>query len=535
MLKRKNIYRALIFAMIISILAACGGRETLKVEPIPVTADPAAEVNNLEREVSNGRMNQLNILTPTSFKNADGYYNESRSMLEKGGEISKILEKVALARAELKRASEQALIVRSALGEAIEARDSALEAGAASLGPDFDEVEGRFLELTGDVEKNNMKRADRNKKGVAEDFRKLEVRAIKVQLLGETRKLIDQAKKMEAERFAPATFKEAQEKLNEADRFISENPYVKEKRNQLAAEALFLSQRSIQITEQSKKAKDMKPEEISLWVEGVLHDITSELAAPDMRNEKFVTQVENIIESIEALNADQKFLALTVKSQKQEMKAMKENYQNGIEAMVENHRAELQGLEKQIATLEGLSREEQMEKERLAAESRAAEAKLAAEKLEAERKLAEERQFNEKFNEIQGYFYEDEAEVYKKGNKLIIRLKGIKFPVGKAVIMPNNYELLSKVQRAIRSFGEPFILIEGHTDSTGSNLVNERLSMERAQSVGAYLLANDVVPEDKITALGYGSERPIASNETEEGKAKNRRIDIIVTPQPRAG
>ena len=96
--------------------------------------------------------------------------------------------------------------------------------------------------------------------------------------------------------------------------------------------------------------------------------------------------------------------------------------------------------------------------------------------------------------------------------------------------MPDNYELLSKVQKSIRTFGEPNVVIEGHTDSTGSDEVNEHLSQQRAEAVRAYLTANQTLSYDRIVALGYGSMRPLASNETADGRAVNRRIDVIVKP-----
>jgi outer membrane protein OmpA-like peptidoglycan-associated protein len=97
--------------------------------------------------------------------------------------------------------------------------------------------------------------------------------------------------------------------------------------------------------------------------------------------------------------------------------------------------------------------------------------------------------------------------------------------------MPNNYMLLSKVQRTIRLFGEPDVIIGGHTDSTGSEGLNEVLSQQRAEAVRQYFVANATIPYEKIIAVGYGSMRPIASNSTEAGRAMNRRIDITIAPQ----
>ena len=78
-------------------------------------------------------------------------------------------------------------------------------------------------------------------------------------------------------------------------------------------------------------------------------------------------------------------------------------------------------------------------------------------------------------------------------------------------------------------------MIEGHTDSTGSDQVNDHLSQQRAESVRDYLVANKTLAKEKIVAIGYGSRRPLASNETKEGRAINRRIDVLISPKPQAG
>ena len=66
------------------------------------------------------------------------------------------------------------------------------------------------------------------------------------------------------------------------------------------------------------------------------------------------------------------------------------------------------------------------------------------------------------------------------------------------------------------------MVIEGHTDSTESDEVNEHLSQQRAEAVRQYLTANRTLPYDRIVAVGYGSMRPLASNQTAEGRAIKR-------------
>jgi outer membrane protein OmpA-like peptidoglycan-associated protein len=531
---KKEAAKAFVFLFAL-LLFGCGGSKMLKVEPIPKTENPANQVAMLENEVNNARKNQLNVLVPSSFARAETYLGDAKKGLDRGEEISGILRNVSLGRAQIKHAEEQVQVVRTALADVIKAREFARAAGAASLGEDYATAEEDFLNLTKAIENDNLSRAQRNQGKVAESFRKLELRAIKDQTLGEVRQLIEQAERDGARKFAPGTLAFAKKKLSEADAFITENPYKKEEMRNKAGEALFHAQRANQISGNSQKLKTMETEEIALWMEEILQKTTSKLSAPDMRNQPVDTQVENILGSIAALQSDHQFMVDKARDQEADIETMKKENQARVETMKNEYETEIEAREKRIATLEGQTREEQIEKERLMAERRAAEEKLAAEKQAAEERLAAERRFNEKFLEVQGYFDQDEAEVYKKGNHLVIRLREIQFPVGKAVIMPDNYGLLSKVQRSIRTFGEPDVVVEGHTDSTGSDVLNEILSEQRATAVREYFVANETLKDDKIVAIGYGSQRPLASNQTQEGRAINRRIDVIISPPPQMG
>ena len=93
------------------------------------------------------------------------------------------------------------------------------------------------------------------------------------------------------------------------------------------------------------------------------------------------------------------------------------------------------------------------------------------------------------------------------------------------------------LEALVRTFDDVDLIIEGHTDSTGSEEVNNLLSEQRADAVRQYLVANETLAYDKIIAVGYGSHRPLASNKTEKGRSINRRIDLIITPHfaPGAG
>jgi len=143
-------------------------------------------------------------------------------------------------------------------------------------------------------------------------------------------------------------------------------------------------------------------------------------------------------------------------------------------------------------------------------------------------KLEGKDQLEKQYEYARGQFTKDEAEVYKQGDKLLLRLKGLSFPKDQSIIRSENYPLLTKVQKVIRETAPGKIAIEGHTDSRGTNAVNNKLSAARAEAVENYLKANDTMKADNISALGFGDSRPIASNKTKIGRAQNRRVDVIL-------
>jgi outer membrane protein OmpA-like peptidoglycan-associated protein len=135
----------------------------------------------------------------------------------------------------------------------------------------------------------------------------------------------------------------------------------------------------------------------------------------------------------------------------------------------------------------------------------------------------------QKIERIRSNFSPQEAEVPLSGNELTISLQGLNFAVGSAQITPDNFQLLTRLQRSMREFPNAPIVITGHTDSQGNEAVNQGLSERRAQAVMQYLVANTGWSEDMISAVGFGASQPVSTNETVEGRAQNRRIDVVIT------
>ena len=156
---------------------------------------------------------------------------------------------------------------------------------------------------------------------------------------------------------------------------------------------------------------------------------------------------------------------------------------------------------------------------------------VSQERVALVQRLEAEQRIRQQFASIQSLFTRDEARVLREGNNLILRMVGLTFQSGQANIEPKYHDLMQKVSRALNVFPRSQVVIEGHTDSYGSDDANMSLSRRRAQAVSAYLTSQFGVQAFRISAVGYGETRPIANNDTPEGRARNRRIEIRIEPQ----
>ena len=128
------------------------------------------------------------------------------------------------------------------------------------------------------------------------------------------------------------------------------------------------------------------------------------------------------------------------------------------------------------------------------------------------------------------------ANVKEDARGTVITLSGaVLFRTNQASLLPIAKQQLLKVAQALNAYDEGRkIVVEGHTDSRGSAESNRRLSQARAESVRAFLIENGV-DADRISAVGKGEDEPIADNRTAEGRANNRRVEIIVAGAKASG
>lgn len=121
--------------------------------------------------------------------------------------------------------------------------------------------------------------------------------------------------------------------------------------------------------------------------------------------------------------------------------------------------------------------------------------------------------------------------IKEESRGVVITLSGaVLFATGKHELLPIAREKLADVAKALKDQGYQRIIVEGHTDSRGSEINNRSLSMQRAESVRS-LLVEKGLDASKVSAVGMGETRPVADNNTPDGRANNRRVELVVTPE----
>ena len=166
MMKGKNIFNFIVIIVFLLFIGACTSTN-LNVKPIAKSENPTDHINSLENDLATAYKNQLNVLAHLVRKGRV-ITSQAKKGLEKGEELSQILNHIAEGQAQLKKAEEISQVTRTSLADVIKSRDLARQAGAAKLGYDYTSAEQTFLSLTEAIEKGDLAYAEKRKAGLAE-------------------------------------------------------------------------------------------------------------------------------------------------------------------------------------------------------------------------------------------------------------------------------------------------------------------------------------------------------------------------------
>lgn len=122
------------------------------------------------------------------------------------------------------------------------------------------------------------------------------------------------------------------------------------------------------------------------------------------------------------------------------------------------------------------------------------------------------------------------ADVEKRDDSILVNFQGgLLFDTGSSNLEAGGYDRLRSMAQTLIAYPESRVIVKGHTDSTGAEDFNQKLSEERADRVRNFLVAEGVTP-DRITSVGFGESLPLSTNATSEGRAQNRRVEVEIRP-----
>ena len=451
--------------------------------------------SEVDAVMAQGKADRSDILAPKSWGNGMEKYVSAERKFADGKNIDDIRKDLTAATGFFQGAIKATDLAALTLATPLKARDDAAKVEAAkSASALWSQAESKFAEAGRKLEEGNVN--DARKRGAEAEtlYRDAELSAIKTSFFDETRKLLAKADQDKVEKYAPATLARSRSLLAEAESALNENRYDIDRPRSLAMEARYEALHALQLAKMVKLIDDktMSREELILAAEAPLIRVAGALDVQVGFDEGFTRPTDTIVQAIEG----------------------REAAQDGLASEVRDRDARVTALTDQVAQLEqklgGVSESQQ-----------ALQAQVEAQAMASRR-----------FAQVEQKFTRDEARVLREGGDVVIRLLGMNFSSGQSEIRPDHFTLLTKVKEAIAMYPGAKISIEGHTDAYGTDEANLKLSQTRANAVAQYLLANSSLSATNVQAVGFGETKPIANNETKEGREKNRRIDIVITPAP---
>lgn len=459
------------------------------------TSAPTLSVLTLA--IDNARQQQVDALAPLSFNQAVEARDSAARDAERGRNPDRIRETLLEGQASLQRATAAAAAAREALQSTVATRSEALSANAPKLAADqWARADERFRQATGALERKDQKSAQRYAAEADVLLRDVELTAIRNGVVNEARGLIAQADAAKVEKFAPRSIAAAKRLLSQSEQEVNRSRYDTAAAESLAAQASYEARHSMYLAKLieatlAKKGEEAGLEELILSWEAPLRDAAAAAGVQGNFDNGPVPVMQSLQKQAGQQRADNQQLSRDVQDRDEQIAAMNSE------------------LEKLEARLGGVSQE----------------------RIALQRRIDAQERLRSNVARIEASFAANEARVYRQGDDVVISLMGIRFPSGRSTIDAANAPLMNKVRDALALFPDSSMVVEGHTDSNGTDSANLILSQDRADAVRNYLVSNLGINAGKVTSIGYGEARPAASNDTSEGRARNRRIDLIVHVQ----
>lgn len=450
--------------------------------------------------IDKARSEQVDALAPTNFAAAVEAQQAAVKDAAKGRKTDKVSAKVQEGEAALSRATTAAAGARQLLGSVLKAREDALAAQAPKFaGQSWEKAAERFREAMMANEKNDTKNAQKRAAEAEVLLRDAELIAIKGGVLDEARAMIAQADEAKVAKFAPRSLQAAKRYLAQAEQEIQRNRYEMSEPRKLAAQARYEARHATYLAQLIERTLKEESDD-QAGVEALILSWEEPL-------KRIATEMELSAQFDKGMQATMQEINEHAATQAQEARRLKQE----LADRDENAAALNTQLQKLESRLGGVSEE----------------------RVALQRRVDAQERLRSSVAALEATFSPDDARVVRQGDDVVLSLLGIKFPSGKSTIDASSAALMKKVQQGLALFPGASVSVEGHTDANGSDSQNLILSQDRADAVRQYMVSNFGFNPEKVSSVGYGEARPVATNETAAGRARNRRIDLVIHPEQR--
>jgi len=469
-----------------------------------------------------------NIFAQEDFEKGTDLLADAEKLLKKNGKPEEIQQNLTTAIDLFNKSIETTKTLNTSFSDLMKIRQLAFNVDAYTNAPKlWKEGEENFSSAVEDYNDKDMQGFQKYAKAAETNYRDAELVGVKGKFLNDLNASIIQAEDKDLNKYAPVTLKKSKQFVQDIETILDANRYDTLKARNNLNQAMYELRHGLYFQDlfTKMKEKDKTMEDLVLSWEEPLTKIAAEFKIQSLFDKGYDEVTSQIITNINeglakldnALKDNQK-----LSSEQEDLKKSIQDYKTKLaDAETQNKKLNVDN-ESLKKSIEELNKSVEDYKTRFAQlENESLRYKMQSQELERNNQIIEK---------ASNLFLPSEAEVIRSGDLIIIRLVNIVFPSNKATLEPQYYNLFAKVQKAIQLFSNGTTVIEGHTDGQGDFQKNLDLSQLRANAIFQYLMSSMGAEANRITAVGLGGTKPIANNSSEEGRAKNRRIEIVINP-----
>ena len=478
---RRGIVFALSAASVLFAIAEAGAQGDIRAQIFREASEARTRANQISAD----------LLAPRSFERGTAAYAKAEDLFSRGKPLDDIREQLRLASQNFTQAVEASKTAQSLFAATLNARAEAISSEAVHLSPGLWEKAEKILLQAATSLENGDAGAARKESGEAHGiYKSAELDAIKLSLLTPAHELLIRAEKLEVKSTAPETMNRAYRCLELAEAMVKQNRYDVTEARRLAGEAKYEAAHAIYLHEIISQMQEHKTtfEDAILLSETAMGRIASALNTRVRFDGGYEPVVQQIVTAVRSRDSARATLA--------------ENFRH--------LRSENAALHRRLAS----------------AELRTGTTKGP----DPARKAEEEQRVNGAVALARTFFDPREGTVLRDGDNVVLRVFGLTFSAENKALASDSFELLSKIEHAIRLFPNCRLAVEAHTETGENETLNQKISERCAATVAAYLKKSPPV-SSLIESRGWGSNSPIADSSTAEGHARNRRIDVVISPE----